>query len=187
MKLFAGVLLGAVAALAAPLSANAALPKTTNKLIVPNRSIGGVTLGARPSQVTRAWGPNSECVSTCVYQARAKSGESGAVASALLEQRRKGTPYKVWNVFISVGEKTVGTRAVPNFKTPLTKFKTRKGIGLGSNVRALKRAYHGLKRENATAGYSFYELNGPGEIETGFTVSPAHKITQIVIRSHPGG
>ena len=187
MKLSLGLVLSIVAALAAPLGANAALPKTTDKLIVPNKSIGGVTLGANPSQVTRAWGANSDCISTCIYQAKVKPGAGTAAASALLEQKRKGAPYKVWSLFIYVGEETVGKKTVPNFKTPLTKFKTRKGIGLGSTVSALKHAYHGLKRERATGGFSFYELKGAGETETGFTTSPAKKITQIAIRSHPGG
>ena len=187
MKLALGLVLSIVAALTAPLSANAALPKTTDKLIVPNNSIGGVALGAHRSRVTHAWGANSECISTCVYQAKAKAGEGAAGAGALLEQKRKSAPYKVWSVYIYVAEKTVGDKTVPNFKTPLTKFKTAKGIGLGSTVTALKHAYHGLKRVKEPAGFSYYQLNGPRESETGFTASPSKKITQIVIRSHPGG
>jgi hypothetical protein len=187
MKYFLGLVLTIVIALVAPLSANATLPKASVKLIVPNKSIGGVALGDRPSQVTRAWGANPDCTSTCIYEAKAKPGEGTAGASALLEQKRKGAPYKVWSVLIYVSQKTVGNKTVPNFKTPLTKFRTAKGIGLGSTVTALKHAYHGLKRVSEPSGFAYYELNGPGEKETGFTASPSKKITQIVIRSHPGG
>jgi hypothetical protein len=187
MKLL-GLLVGAIAILAIPLNAQASLPRTTNTLIVPNRSIGGVVLGAHRSQVIRAWGPNSECVTDCIYQAAvSRPGVGAAVASALLEKKREGAPYRVWTVFIAVGLNTVGNKSIPNFKTPLTKFKTAKGIGLGSKLSALKKAYHGLKRYGSPGGYSFYQLKGKGESETGFTISPSKKITQIVVRSHPGG
>lgn len=188
MKLLLSSVLGAVAILALPLNAQAALPRTGNKLIVPNKSIGGVALGAHQSQVINAWGPNPECVSDCIYQAAGSSpGKGAAVASALLEKKREGAPYKVWTVFIAVGLNTVGNKSIPNFKTPLTKFKTAAGIGLGSKVGALKSAYHGLKKSVVPGGYTYYQLKGRGESETGFTVSPAEKITQIVVRSHPGG
>jgi hypothetical protein len=191
VKHLLGLALSTIVLLAAPHTAQASLPKTTHKLIVPNKSIGGVALGDHRSQVTRAWGANAGCQSTCIYVAKAKPkpGEGSPGASALLErQQRKGARYKVWSVYIYVGEDTVGNKLVPNFKTRLTTFKTAKGIGLGSTVRSLTHTYHGLKKENAAQGISYYTLKGRGKTETLFAVSsPSHRIVSITIRSHPGG
>lgn len=78
---------------------------------------------------------------------------------------------------------TVGSTLKPNFKTPLTKFKTAKGIGLGSSLKELRQAYHAVKKVTATA----YELFGPKESSTFFGLSAAGRIQSIGVRSHPGG
>lgn len=58
MKLLLGPVLSAIASLALPLSGQASLPKGSDTLIAPNKSIRGVTLGDHRSQVTGAWGAN---------------------------------------------------------------------------------------------------------------------------------
>lgn len=92
MKARIVVALSVVLALALPAAAQARLPKTTDTLIVPAKSIGGVALGASPTSVTKAWGKNKQCETQCVYEGK----NSGELGSALLESTDNGATYKVW-------------------------------------------------------------------------------------------
>jgi hypothetical protein len=172
-------------ALPLPAAAPRALPKTGNTLIVPGKSIGGVALGGSAASVTKAWGPNKTCEYQCLYEGSAGPTESAATASALLEAGAKGD--KVWEVFIDVGENNTGTNPTPNFNTPLTKFKTAEGIGLGSKLSELKRAYHGLEKQVVIPGLTLYTIKGKKKIATIFTVGATNKITGVNVESHPGG
>jgi hypothetical protein len=177
----------ATMALALPAAAQAALPKMSNTLIVPGKSLGGVALGGSTASVTKAWGPNPACEYQCLYEGKVGPTESAATASALLEAGAKGGGNKVWEVFIDVGQTNTGTNPTPNFNTPLTRFKTAEGIGLGSKVSELKRAYHGLKKQVVIPGLTLYTIKGSGKIATIFSVGATGKITGINVESHPGG
>ncbi len=133
--------------------------------------------------MTKAWGKNKACESQCIYEGHKGTGESASLGSVLLEPNINGAHYKVWAVYIAVGEATVGSTLKPNFNTPLTQFKTAKGIGLGSTVNELRQAYRQVKKE----GVSGYTLAGPGESSTDFSLSASGRIENITIRSHPGG
>jgi hypothetical protein len=187
MKARTVAVLFAVAALALPAAAQAALPKTGNTLIVPGKSIGGVALGGSTASVTKAWGSNKTCEYQCLYEGKAGPTESPALGSVLLESGAKGGAYKVWEVFIDVGQNNTGTNPTPNFNTPLTRFKTAKGIGLGSKESELKRAYHGLKKQVIVPGLTLYTIKGSKEIATIFTVGATSRITGVTVESHPGG
>lgn len=178
------VVLGATLALAIPAAAQAALPKTSSTLIVPAKSIGGLALGATATGVTNAWGKNKACEYQCLYEGRKGTAETAALASAGLETPSHGAP-KVWSLSISVGSKQVGSNLVPNFNTPLTSFKTAKGIGLGSTATELKHAYHAAKKQGEPGGF-YYTLQGPKDSFTFFS-APKGRITQIGVLSHPGG
>jgi hypothetical protein len=183
MKARIVVVLSVTLALALPAAAQAGLPKTGNTLIVPAKSLGGVTLGASSKSVVKAWGKTSECVYQCTYEGK----NSGEIGSALLESKTTTSTPKVWNVFIAVSQTLVGKTEKPNFSTPLTRFKTSKGIGLSSKLSELKAAYHGLKKTTSLAGgISAYELKGPKESFTSFTLNHG-RITEIQVASHPGG
>jgi hypothetical protein len=174
-------------ALALPAAAQAGLPKTSNPLIVPGKSIGGVALGGSLASVTKAWGPNKECEYQCLYTVKVGPTESAALGSALLETGAKSGPNKVWEVFIDVGQTNTGTNPTPNFNTPLTRFKTAEGIGLGSKLSELKQAYHGMKKQVVIPGLTLYTIKGRKEIATIFTVGATNRITGITVESHPGG
>ncbi len=177
----------ATMALALPASAQAGLPKTSNTLIVPGKSIGGVALGSTVASVTKAWGTNKACEYQCLYQGKAGATETPSLGSVLLESKAEGLPLKVWMVFINVGEQTGGAKVVPNFNTPLTRFKTAKGIGLGSKASELKQAYPAAKKDAIVPGVTVYTIEGPREIATIFTTGAANKVTGITVESHPGG
>lgn len=166
-------------ALVLPAAAQAGLPKTGNTLIVPAKSLGGVTLGSSAAAVVKAWGKTSSCTYQCLYEGK----NVGELGSVLLESDAGGQNYKVWSVFIAVSQPIVGSTTKPNFNTPLTKFKTAKGIGLGSSLKDLRQAYHAVKKVTTT----YYELGGPKESSTSFQLSPAGRIVSIGVRSHPGG
>jgi hypothetical protein len=187
MKARIVAVLFATMALALPAAAWAALPKTNNTLIVPGKSIGGVALGGSVGSVTKAWGPNKTCEYQCQYAGTAGPTESAALGTALLETGASGGPFKVWEIFIDVGQNDTGTNPTPNFNTPLTRFKTAKGIGLGSNVSELKHAYRAAKKQVVVAGLTLYTIKGPKEIATIFTVGATGRITGVTVESHPGG
>ncbi len=174
-------------ALALPAAAQAALPKTGETLIVPAKSLGGIALGANAKKVTKTWGKNPDCEYQCLYQAGAASGETPALGSVLLEAKSTTATAKVWMVFIEVGERSVGSTQKPNFKTPLTRFKTAKGIGLGSTAAELKRAYHAVKKTRVSSEVSYYTLKGPKQSATSFTTGASGRITAITVETHPGG
>jgi hypothetical protein len=150
-------------------------------------SIGGVALGGSVASVTKAWGPNKTCEYQCQYAGAAGPTESAALGTALLETGPNGGPLKVWEIFIDVGQNDTGTNPTPNFNTPLTRFKTAEGIGLGSKVSELKQAYHAVEKQAVGAGLTLYTIKGPKEIATIFTVGAGNRITGINVESHPGG
>jgi len=181
------VLLGAILALALPASAGAALPKLSTTLIVPGKSIGGVALGATASSVKKAWGNTKDCEFQCTYEGGKHGDETATSADVLLEQPASGQgPAKVWRVFISVGQKMVGSELKPDLNTPLTEFETSKGIGIGSTIGEVQRVYPSAKKESES-GFTNFTLKGKGEIETTFTCAGAPKVTSILVSSHPGG
>jgi hypothetical protein len=184
MRTRAAAILTVIAALAFPAAAAAGLPKTTDTLIVPAHSLGGVTLGANAKQVTTAWGKTASCETQCVYD----GSNSGELASVLLETSDEGATFHVANVYITVAEVTKGSKTEPDFDTPLTRFKTAKGIGLGSTKAELVRAYPAAKREGASVGGILtFVLAGPGESRTTFTVGATGQVITIAVASHRGG
>jgi hypothetical protein len=181
------VLLGAILALALPASAGAALPKPSTTLIVPGKSIGGVALGATASKVKKAWGNTKDCEFQCVYEGGKNGDETATNAGVLLESPASGSgPAKVWRVFLTVGQKKVGNELKPDFNTPLDEFTTSKGIGIGSKISEVQKAYPSAKKLGET-GFTSFTLKGKGEIETTFTCAGAPKVTSVVVSSHPGG
>lgn len=177
----------AIVVLAITAVAGAALPKPKTTLIVPGKSLAGVPLGGTATKVQKEWGPSKECEFQCTYEGGKNGDETAAHAGVLLQQPASGKgPAKVWQIYINVGSKTVGNEAKPDFNTPLTAYKTSKGIGLGSTIGEVQRAYPSAKKI-ASPGVTVFEVKGEKEIVTIFDCNGATKVTAIAVESHRGG
>ena len=175
----------AMLAFVLPATAQGAFPATSNNLIVPVTSLGGVTLRSSPAQATAAWGSGGVCkidpttvgggqvpYTDCVYTtARKLTGEAdftyiggtvvGAGVSAFSAQSRR-----------------------PDFSTPLTRFKTSKGIGIGSTLRQVLAAYPQTKRtvaRNITGGnmLSYWDYSLPSEGTMVFEVFKEKHVSRV--------
>jgi hypothetical protein len=181
------VALAAALSLALPGVAAAALPKSGSTLIVPAHSIGAVSLNAKVKQVTKAWGANGKCEFSCVYEGAKGADDVAATASVQFESKTNDvSTAKAWMITLSAGYKSGGENTTYDFKTPLTSFKTSKGIGIGSSAAEVQRAYPKAKRY-ASAGTATYSLSGGGEKATNFYLADGKHVTSVTVESHPGG
>ncbi len=133
-KLAAGLTAGA--ALAAPLAASAGLPKPRTALIVPFKSVDGITLGVTTkAKALAAWGAGDGCSvgtggrDTCVWFAR--SSTDFPVEAGVLEI----AGGKVCGILIRGG---TGLRSSALSITRLKRWRTAGGVGIGSTLRAAK-------------------------------------------------
>ena len=119
-------------ALALPATAAAKLPSDGGKLIVPNSSIGGVKLGMDGSKAAKTWGPGGTCDQevgvSCRYDGAPKNG------SARLDL----TDGKVTTIVLTVGQKANG---YPRYKGPITRWKTSKGVHIGTTLQKVAKKY----------------------------------------------
>jgi hypothetical protein len=148
--------------------AHAKLPKSKSKAIVINRSIGAVKIGAKYKTVQQKWGKNKSCAGaftfTCYYSGSITQGSADVIQ---LGQRIK-------SVHIGLGADMAGN---PVFTSPLMKYKTNKGIGLGSTETELKAAYP-LAYKTAADALAY---GTPGQVRTYFALSADRRIFEITI------
>jgi hypothetical protein len=172
MKARISLALGVAAVLALPAIAQASLPSSKSTLIVPAKSLAGLKLNSSLAAASAAWGKGGSCSpSGCEYGL--PSNPSGT-ASFVLATKTEGAPLLVVEITIGVGR--TGTK--PNFNTPLARYKTSSGIGLGSTVAALKHAYPHL----ISSSTGVYGLVGAGESGTTF-VAEKGRVESISTRS----
>jgi hypothetical protein len=179
MKVRIGLLLGVAITLAAPALAQAAsLPQARSTLIVPNKSLAGVKLNSSIAAAVSVWGKGGSCTPAgCEYGNPSSSlGTASLVAAKLSEN----APVLVVAISITVGR--IGTSLKPSFKTPLTRYKTASGIGLGSTVRELKHAYPHLASEQGKV----FRLKGAGESMTTFIAETGRVETLTTQSVHLG-
>jgi hypothetical protein len=180
-RVAAGLCLALAVVLVLPTAAGATLPRAKSTLIVPSRSIAGLKLGSTPAQTKRAWGGKT-CEFACGYEGPKPAGGSAPFANILLE--KEGASLKVWLIAIGVGYKPgPGSATVPAFNGPLSRWKTSKGIGLGSTVGEVEAAYPKAKKET-TPGGPLLTLKGPGKSATDFTTLE-DRVVAITVESHP--
>jgi hypothetical protein len=128
----AGLALVALA-IAAP-AAEAKLPAKGGKSIVPGKSIGGVKIGMDAAAAVKKWGKGGSCDTTigasCRWEGSMKQG------SMRFDLDRNG---KVSTIVIEAGQKPVSFE--PVYKGPITKWKTSKGVHIGTTLRTVGKKY----------------------------------------------
>ena len=165
------VALACLGSTATALAASSALPTFKSDLIVPNRSLAGVSLFSTDTGARRAFRTGGSSCSVkrgCVYESR--DGSSFSIGFAITKSRR--TPF--------VGEITIS--AADGFHTPLASLKTADGIGLGSTAAAVKRAYPRV----VGSADSDYTLVGRGAVRTVFGLAKGRVTTISLLGVHVG-
>lgn len=153
-------------ALASPPVASAALPATKKGTeIVLGRSIGAVKIGQTKARAKKAWGGAGMCPAgslvTCVF-ADAKRSASGFGQFGI-------EGGKVATIQLSLGSNASTKR--PDLNTSLRRFKTKKGVRLGSSLASLLKAYPKNTKFKAFDGtISDVKVAGPGRGFTVFTI-----------------
>lgn len=136
----------AIAALAAAGPAGATLPAPKTTLVVFGKSVGGAKLGGSLSSAKAAWGSGrGSCDKVgddegCLY--RAAGDFSGAKGEGYIQS----SGGRVTQIQLTAP----GTGGRRLFSGPLMKLKTAKGIGLGSTLKSLRKAYPSAKRTPGT-------------------------------------
>jgi hypothetical protein len=151
------VLLGLSSALAL-----AAYPRPKSYLIAPGESFGGVSIGESLSKVKTAWGRPNACASDgCDYEGSDKKYSPNEVADVSVQHGNVTD--------VRIGAFDVDSSLPRGPYAQLLKFKTSKGIGLGSTIAAARRAYPGLRVTHRGTD-TFFTL-GTGRAKTFFNAS----------------
>jgi hypothetical protein len=157
-------------------TARAALPKPTTYKIVPGHSIGGAELGENIGAAKKQWGSHrgkcgrvhfegADPFYSCSYATSDKSKGFGEIAM------HRGKTVDLLRIYVGDSPGTYGWDE-PVFDTPLARFRTKKGIRLGSSEKAVRSAYPKAKRVG-TPGYHVYSYNlrGPHRTVTMFEMA----------------
>jgi hypothetical protein len=127
----AALTLAALAATAP--AADAKLPAGGGKTIVPGSSIGGVRLGMDAAAAVRKWGKGGSCDAAIGSSCRwAGSMRQGSMRFDL-------TNGKVSAIVIDAGQQP--TTYEPVYRGPITKWKTDRGVRIGTALRTVAKKY----------------------------------------------
>jgi len=135
-----------VIAMALPAAAAAALPTFASNLVQPAEAIGGLALGKDAAFAEQRWGAADSCSeppnAQCSYSAGPKGSAYYRVFDGQVEE-------------IAV-QAALDGRGDPIIRRPLKRLRTVKGIGIGSRLGEVRRAYP----KGSSEGGSFF-LRGP--------------------------
>lgn len=162
-----------VAVTAPAATATAALPVFRDTTIVVNKSIGGVALGASGAKARAAWGRSGGVCTTNVCDYRVAGDTSGQKGDAGFSF----TP-KVGRINLRA---PIGARGYV-FAKPFTTPKTDRGIGIGSSVAALKKAY---PKAREVRGSKMLQILGRGRTSTIFSWADDKRVFGITIEILP--
>jgi hypothetical protein len=126
--------IASVAALALCVTAEAKLPPTKHKLIVPGTSLGGIVMHMKLSAAKHVW-KGGQCTG--------KPSQNGGCSFTDTKDSTKGTANFTWQkgrvVEVSINAGSTGSSLT--YGGPLTKFHTANGVKIGSTSAQVKRAY----------------------------------------------
>jgi hypothetical protein len=168
------VALGA-ASLLAPAVANSKLPATDDTSIVPHQSMAGVKLDMTRGAVTRAWGKGTCPVEGfCEYQIKKPQFVGQYERAVVSYYKNKVIMISLQGAFTEKDHKLV--------PGALSKWKTSKGIHLGSKKSAVHKAYPQAKPGGGEAGEGYIWLKGSGRNETitSFTATTIGPSTDVI-------
>jgi hypothetical protein len=137
--------LGLAAATAPP--ALARVPDVADTTVSVNRSVGAIRFGTTARQLRRAWGTPSQCWRrgrlsvSCAWGERRSFGP-GALFAFTFRGR-------VFSMTVTGGFRG---RGEPAFDGPLMRWRTPRGVGLGTTRRGLLRAYPRARPGQRTSG-----------------------------------
>ena len=146
------VLLAALLTAVVPAAAGAKLPKPKTKLIVPGKSIAGVSLNMAESKAKAQWGSGAKCTKfPTIPGEKAQEGCDWREGPALSDASAHITFLggKVYLVVITT------QKDKKTFKPKGKQFaawKTAKGIAVGSKIAAVGKAYPAAKRNLSEGG-----------------------------------
>ena len=161
----AAVLVCLTAALCVPALADAKLPKPKTTAIKPGKSIAGVKLDMTRAQAFAAWG-STRCVAPtlCEWHGPGKPGQQEVASISLVNGKV---------VQITIKAAVVGTATQSVRLGPLARWKTSKGIALGSKRSAVARAYPTARPNTGEAvnGYDLFAGSRPNLAYTRFAAN----------------
>jgi hypothetical protein len=135
---------------------------------VINHSIAGVALGQSVGAAKRAWKGDVTCrpqgdAAACKWGSATKGGHlSFSYARGI-------------NVILQTSIVATARHGQNIFRKPLTTVKTTKGIGLGSKLSAVKRAYPGGSSQTYR-----YDI-ARGKLSTSFLITADHRVAAMII------
>jgi hypothetical protein len=185
MRSGTALLLAALFFLFAP-AAEARLPKPGK--VLPGRSMGPVRLGMDPDRARAAWGNGGSCDSmpTVTPGSRCRwEGANGAYAEFVVADRATGGGPRHGKVAqIAIGVNNPDGPLV--FTRPITRWKTSRGIGIGSRMSRVRRAYDTML---SAAGEDLFSCRRRSERITQFIESPGQgrQEAQDELEQDPGG
>jgi hypothetical protein len=146
-----------------PAAATAKLPRPRNAAIVPGTSIAGVKLDMSQSQVFSKWGSTHCSSGVCAWEGPGKPGQNERATVSFVRG-------KVVQIDISAALTGVNLKFKPGI---LSRWRTSKGISLGSFKKAVAHAYAHAKPNNGEAvqGFDLFAGSRPNLRYTRFSTS----------------
>ena len=143
--------------------AAAKLPTPRNALIVPGTSIAGVKLDMSQAQVFASWGSTHCSGGVCTWEGPGKAGQNERATVSLLHG-------KVIQIVINASLTGSNLKFTPGI---LSRWKTSKGISLGSFKSAVGHAYPQATPNNGEAvqGFDLFQGSRPSLRYTRFATS----------------